>query len=357
VRSRFDALNVTDTQPLDFRATPGGREMGFIDTLRHRLRRTSHTTTQPCPPESDILKYQEGTLSASARARLEPHFAACHDCRELLLLLTRFPEKEAAAQPPLSAAEIQQQTAHIFQYVEADDRRKADERAAGNQPLPAPRRGWVYRHRAQLATATVVICALVVGGLYLLTPRATESARQSLALAMKDERRSAARLSGGFDYSRYEGTRGADESPDFHLRRAVSELKAAESDTASTEMRQMLARAYLAFNYPDRARQAQAILESLLQSRHVETAELFNDLGVAQFQLRDYGAAVTSFDRALTINSAYTEALFNRALAKESAGRYADARSDWEALINSKADAQWKPEAKQHLDSLSSPSL
>ena len=342
MRSRFNALNVTDTRRM-ISAQHLGEEKWAL--LRHYD--TGSVAGRLTPPRSPARQ---------RRTRLEPHFAACHDCRELLLLLTRFPEEEIAAQPPLSAAEIQQQTARVFQYVEADERRRA-ERAADNLPLPVQRPGWAFRHRAQLATATVVICALVVVGRYVITsPESpTESARQSLALALKEERRSRTRLSGGFQYAPFEGTRGEADSPDFHLRLAVSQLKAGESESAPTEMRQMLARAHLAFDDPDHVRQAQAILESL-RSRGVETAELFNDLGVAQYQLWNYGAAVDYFNRALAINPAYAEALFNRAYAEEGAGRIEDAKRDWEAFINSTADPKWKAEARQRLDLLSSSS-
>src|SRR5947209_570682 len=117
-------------------------------------------------------------------------------------------------------------------------------------------------------------------------------------------------------------------------------------------MRQMLARAHLAFDRPEHARQAQAILESL-QGRGALSAEVFNDLGVAQFQLQNHEAAIMSFSRALEINPGYAEALFNRALAEESAIRYPEARRDWEQFLNVTTDANWKAEAERHLSALS----
>ncbi|MFL6216643.1 MAG: zf-HC2 domain-containing protein [Blastocatellia bacterium] len=316
------------------------------------LRGGASHAAQACPAEADILKYTEDKLSPPSRARLDRHFAACHDCRELLVLLARFPEEDLA-QPPLSTTEIQQQTARVLQYIDADDRSKAAH-ATDNGLVAAPQRGWGFRYRAGLTVAGLLIGALMIGGLYLITRRepATESARQSLALAMKDERRSAARFSGGFAPSPYVARRGTDDSPDLQLRVAVGQLKAAESESAPVEMRQMLARAHLAFDRADHARQALTILESL-SARGIETAELFNDLGVAQFQLQSYDAAIASFDQALSLNSNYSEALFNRALAEESAARYAEARRDWEQFINSISDAKWKAEAEQHLAGLS----
>lgn len=323
--------------------------MGLIDSMQVWLGgRQSRGSAQPCPPEADILNYKENHLPAQARARLEQHFAACQDCRELLVLLARFPEEEIAQQPPLSIAEIQQQTARIIQLVEADERRKAAH-AAGNPPSPVPQPGWVFRYRVQLGAA-VMVCVLVIGGLYFITHSEppTQSAKQSLALAMKEERRSATRISGGFDYSPYKSTKGSDDSPDLRLKLTVGQLKSAESDNAPVEMRQMLARAHLAFDRSEHARQAQAILESLI-GHDVQTAEVFNDLGVAQFQLRSYDEAIATFSHALEIDPAYTEALFNRALAKESAGHYSEARRDWEQFISLTTDAKWKVEAEQHL--------
>ncbi len=328
--------------------------MGLIDRLKDWLSgRSPHAPAPSCPTEADILKYKEGNLLPPARAQLERHFADCHDCRDLLLLLARFPEEEFAARPPLSSAEIQQQAARVFQHIEADERRKP---IPDGRAVPAPRPGWVFRHGAQLAAAAMVICALAVGVLYFLTrgESATESARQSLATAMKGERRSATRFSGGFAYSPCVATtRGDDDSSDMNLKLALIQLEDAERDAAPVAMRQMLARAHLAFDRADHAQKAQEILESL-RARGVETAEVFNDLGVAQFQLRSYDAAIASFDRALKANPGYSEALFNRALAEQSAARNVDARRDWEQFINSTSDPNWKAEAERHLAALSS---
>ena len=321
--------------------------MGLIHSLQTWLgRKPSRAGGPPCPTELDVLKYTENRLPAKSRAGLDLHFAACQDCRELLAVLARFPEEEVAEQPALSSAEIQQQTARVIQLFDESERRGT----TGDRVVLAPRTGWAYRYRSQLAPAAVVVFALLVGGIYLTASResATDSARHSLAVAMKDERRSPARLSGGFDYSPYRSTRSSDDSPELRLKLAVNQLKSAESDSAPAAMRQMLARAHLAFDRPEHAQQAQAILESLI-GRDVQTAEVFNDLGVAQFQLQRPDEAIASFNRALEIKPAYTEALFNRALAKESAGRYSEAKGDWEQFIKSPTDAKWKAEAERHL--------
>ena len=77
-----------------------------------------------------------------------------------------------------------------------------------------------------------------------------------------------------------------------------------------------------------------------------------NDLGVAQFQLANYKEAIENFGKALGQKPDYPEALFNKALAEERAGRHEDAKRDWQQFINQSSDPSWKREAADHLDLL-----
>src|SRR5437868_13655506 len=120
--------------------------MGLIDSMQAWFDgRQPRGSAPPCPPEADILKYKENHLPTKVRARLEQHFAACDDCRELLVLLARFPEEEIA-EPPLSSAEIQQQTARVIQLIEEGDRRNPAP-AVNGQSRRGPQLGWAYRFR------------------------------------------------------------------------------------------------------------------------------------------------------------------------------------------------------------------
>src|SRR5689334_18952882 len=155
--------------------------MGLIDSLRAWLGSKQRRANALCPPEADILKYKENHLPTKTRSVLELHFANCQDCRELLVLLARFPEAEIAELPPLSSAEIQQQTARVIRLFEENEGGKV---AASNRPSRWwHRQGWAYRHRAQFAAMAVMVCALVIGVTYLIASResASEAARQSLA--------------------------------------------------------------------------------------------------------------------------------------------------------------------------------
>ena len=81
--------------------------MGLIDSLPTWLGgRPPRAAAPPCPTEADILNYAEQRLPAPTRHELEQHIAACADCRELLVLLARFPESEIAELNEADRAEM-----------------------------------------------------------------------------------------------------------------------------------------------------------------------------------------------------------------------------------------------------------
>ncbi len=187
---------------------------------------------------------------------------------------------------------------------------------------------------------------------------------QALTLAMKDGRRTPARISGGFAYSDYTVTRGEGQSDDLQLERALSKLQSAEKESAPPAARQALARVHLAFNKPENAKRALAILAQLAASG-VSSAELFNDTGVAQFQLGRYEDSLASFNKALEKSPGYSEALFNRALVNEmlfnksradqERARYLEAaKNDLQSFIKMTSDEKWRAEAQRKLNSLQS---
>jgi tetratricopeptide (TPR) repeat protein len=326
--------------------------MRLIDSLKSWIGGgPPQTGSQTCPQEIEILKYVEKKLSAKGQARLENHFADCNDCRDLLALLARFSPEELKQQTPLSEAEIQQQTATYIQAAQSAKPRRTPD--ASNRPVrPVPQPAWSFRFTMATVAAMAVIGALAIGAYWMMhRESALDSARGSLALALKDGRRSQAYLSGGFPYSTYHSTRGATDSPDLYLKLAVNQLQAAENENAPVEMRQMLARTYLAYNHVEQAQKARNILQSLL-AHGVQTADVFNDLGIAQLQLQKNDEAIASFNRALEINSAYAEALFNRALAKNAQGDYSGAKHDWQQFVQISTDDKWKAEALANIDSL-----
>lgn len=300
-----------------------------------------------CPNEADVLAYSENRLSTRKRARIERHFASCHDCLEVLAFLGRETPETAAS---LTEEAVSAQTSRVLAYIRNDEigRSKAQK---------ARRNAGFYISYPRLATVGLVISAIAIASVFMLTggPSPTEAAMDAVKLAVKKERYSEPRVSGGFDHSPRAGTtRGDDNSDSLLLDRAENKAKAAARDTSDVNARLMLARSYLVRGTRAGANEARLILDQLSKSG-VETPEALNDMGVAQFQLENYDDAIAYFTRALAKSPRYDEALFNRALAQGRLHRDAEAREDWQQFINQSSDENWKNEARTYLSRLSSP--
>ncbi len=308
-----------------------------------------------CPNEARILTYSEGKPSPRMRAELESHFAICNDCRSLLVLLTRFNNEPFENLTPVSEEGVKKQTARILAFIENDEQKRNTASREGDRHvhIPGEKKGFFVPY-PQLAMVALVICAISAGLLvWQINSRKSETpAMQTLAQAMKDERRSETRISGGLDYSPYMVTRGAAESDDLQLKRALNKLKFAEDDSAPVEARLALARVHLAFEKPEHTQQAFAILGQLM-SKGIESPEILNDYGVANYQIQKYNEAIEDFNKALGKKPDYAEALFNKALAEERAYRYSDAKQSWQRFIKLSSDAKWIDEAEKRLNALS----
>lgn len=298
-----------------------------------------------CPHEAEILAYSENRLSPNTRGRLERHFEGCDDCREVLAFLGREVDKGV----PVSEEAASERAARVLGQVrnyEAGSRIEESRPRVGTTPgISFPR----------LATAGLMVCAIVGVGVYFaISSRSQQqdAAMEALRLAVKDKRSTPLRISGEIEYSAYSVTRGGDrDTGDVQFSRALLKLKSAEEESAPALDRLVLARIYLARGSLNDAKRALQILEQLA-SRGFETAESLNDTGVAHFQLQDTKAAIEYFSRALAKMPGYNEALFNRAVAQQSANRIADARRDWEQFLSQSKDEKWNAEARNRLRTL-----
>jgi hypothetical protein len=330
--------------------------MSFIDSIYNMF--GGEKADPQCPLEAEILAYSESNLQGRERAKLERHFVTCNDCRDLLVLLAQFNDKPLESPGPLAESEVRNQTAKILNFIEADERKRAETAGQIIKPVSREREG-IFISYSQLATAALFICAIGLGIFYLSTrnEKPETAAMRQLAKVQQDKRPSEMRTSGNLPYSPYTSFRGASESDDHQLKlkRALNKLKFAENDGAPPQARQTLARVHLAFEEPGHARSALKILEQLV-AKGVETSEVFNDIGVAQLQLANYGESIESFSKALEKSPAYDVALFNKALAEERAGHKEDAKRDWQRFINLPSDSNWKAEAEDHLRLLSTSS-
>ena len=267
-----------------------------------------------CPAEAEVLAYLERRLSANNRARLERHFANCDDCRELLVVTGR---QSAEIPAPLPDETVREQTSKVLSLIYSDElnRNKPKRRLRMFPGLDVS--------YLRFGAAALTICAIAIIAVVLLSrgPGPGEVAMKALALAVKDQRHTEARISGGLAYSQYKVNRGVQTNDDdlqFNL--AINALKTAEHETAPVENELVLARVYLARGTREDVRHALAILDQV--AARVESPEALNDTGVAQFELGNYEDAISYFTRALTKSPNYYEALFNKALAEERARNY-----------------------------------
>ncbi|HVG21930.1 MAG TPA: tetratricopeptide repeat protein [Blastocatellia bacterium] len=315
-----------------------------------------------CPDEAAILNYLEGKSSPRERMELEGHFASCGECRELLVLFIKIPDEQVegydANLDSLSEEGVKKQTARILAFIENDERRRSQ--SAGKKTSRAEvakKREGIYVSYPVLASLALIICAVAGLSIFWLgRDHRPQDGMEALKLAVKDERRTPARISGGLAHSPYAGTRGEEDTDGLQFERALHKLKyAAEDASASPEARLALARVHLALGKRDEARKALAILEQLVASGN-QSAEVLNDLGVAQFQLENHSEAISDFSKALEKSPAFSEALFNKALAEEHDDRIEAAKQDWQLFLNSSSDAKWNAEAQRNLQRLQSSS-
>jgi tetratricopeptide (TPR) repeat protein len=337
--------------------------MSLIDSLYSAFggKRPGSDSGSQCPDEAQILTYLEGKLWYRKRAKLHAHFAACDNCRSLLALLARFSNEPLESHERLPEDAVKKQAAKILAYAEADERKhgeagrkpvKPDLKPLGPELSMGERKGFFISY-PQLTALALIVCAIGVGVLYFANrhERSEAAAMQQLAKALKEERRSEMRISGDFSHSRYTPTRGANDNDDLQLKRALNKLKFAEDASAPADAQLALARVHIAFGEPEHARAALDLLKHL-SAGGVESADVLNDLGVAQFQLANYGESIASFSKALDKSPTFAVALFNKALAEERAGYKDEAKRDWQQFINMSSDQDWKAEAQNHLNQL-----
>jgi tetratricopeptide (TPR) repeat protein len=306
--------------------------------------------TAGCPEEAAILAYTEGRFSPSDQARIETHLAKCDDCRELLAF-TMKEAPDATIAEIVSDKEVKQQTARVLAYIELDEsKRSRTSRQATNRRAPV--KSGIRVAFPRLASVALVVSAVGAGTVFWVTrdPSSVE-AMSALRLAMKDERRNPALISGDIAFSPYSPKRGEEGPDDLHYDRALSKLSFADKETAPAESRLVLARVLVAMDKLEKTRRALSILDQL-EAAGIHTAELFNDRGVAEFQLGRYPAAVDYFTRATQESPDESRFLFNKALAEHEAGRVAEAKEDWNQFIRTAADERLKAEARSRLDLL-----
>src|ERR1044071_7726041 len=166
-----------------------------------------------CPDVAEIFIYMEGRTSSRMRTALESHFAACNDCRELMALFIQVPEEKIqgfdASFAPLSDDGVKKQAARVLAFIENDENRPIQPvtRRVPYAEIARKREGIYVSYPVRGAVA-MIICAIGAGVMFWLTrDHRSDAAMDVLKLAVKDERRIPARISGP-PHSPYSSTRG-----------------------------------------------------------------------------------------------------------------------------------------------------
>jgi hypothetical protein len=308
-----------------------------------------------CPEPGILAAYVDRRLSRAEVAAVEGHLADCDACRDLLAEAVR-----------------------ALEDIEQDE-----------DVVPSWRRGRAVA-LAGLAAAAVVALAIALpwpawrdwlGGKppapssATPAPGAAPERRQALIVALGAMRLFDARLTGGFQPGPVRGvtrsgSTGArpglglfEDALSPGVRVATAEIEAWAAQEPSPEAEALKGVAQLVEGRID---EAIASLEAAAAARCLD-ARLLNDLAAAYIvratyfpdrrvqagiPLADADRALDAIDRALSHDPALVEALFNRALALEVAGRPQEARATWSAYIDRDPDSPWAREARQHVADL-----
>jgi tetratricopeptide (TPR) repeat protein len=220
------------------------------------------------------------------------------------------------------------------------------------QYADAPKR-WIPSRELRIAASILIIVGLTFGVWRAFKSGDSELDKGLLALqtAYGEQRPVESRVS-ALPYSRFSSTRGSssDEQMTDKLRRAQLHLEQAVRDKPTPEAHHALGKVYLAQRkFDDAIREFEQSL-----SGNQNHAQVYNDLGVAWLEKRDFNRSLDSFNKALQLDGNLLEALFNRALSNEKQSRVEEAKADWNEYLKRDSSSPWADEARQHLSTGSS---
>ncbi|HET8773394.1 MAG TPA: hypothetical protein VFP80_06375, partial [Thermoanaerobaculia bacterium] len=207
-----------------------------------------------------------------------------------------------------------------------------------------------------LVAAAVLLVAAGVGGWWIRERAFDAPTARLVALAPADARLVEARLSGGFAWAPYRGPMRASEPAGdagrYKLTGAVGDLLERAGRDPSPSAQQA---AGVGLVLVDRAGDAVSRLRAAA-AKDPSRAPLWNDVGAAEYaaalqrnEPSRFADALAAFDRALALDAAFAEALFNRALTLERMGLPLAARKAWERYLQADSSSKWAAEARTRL--------
>jgi CHAT domain-containing protein/cytochrome c-type biogenesis protein CcmH/NrfG len=190
----------------------------------------------------------------------------------------------------------------------------------------------------------------------------TSKGLNALKQAYREQRPFEARIS-GFDYAPLPNTRGGKPSIDKKYQDLAEKLLLeATIEKPDAEAHHALGRLYLAKGEFD---PAIAEFEEALKTRPA-SAQLHSDMGVALLEkanaasaneeqgkkLEALGKSLEHFNKAVELDAALLEALFNRALCYDSLLMLQPAKTDWQKYLEKDPNSKWADEARRRLSDI-----
>jgi anti-sigma factor RsiW len=299
------------------------------------------------PDAETLAAYIDGLLPESVRREVEAHAAECRECREIMTETAAFlreVEGQQASVPMPAVGPVEQRRGKVIDFKRAVQGGLIGVLAVAAAVLLVVR---IQRPSTPPAGAAVTTGAAPAAS--VSNSRAPEMVRLLAALDTQPRRAIEGRLSGGMPYkerpivTRGENTRRV--APDVTLAATQLETAVAGQSAADQAARALAA---LATGEVDRAVEA---LEGAVRQSPADPGFL-SDLSAAYLARAarsgspdDGRLALEAADRALLVNAAMPEALFNRALALDGLDRADDARRAWQAYLKVDRDSPWGREA------------
>jgi CHAT domain-containing protein/Tfp pilus assembly protein PilF len=222
------------------------------------------------------------------------------------------------------------------------------------------RRKWWESPELRIAASIILVAGVVLGLRQLLRQSPGNDGLLALQAAYNDQRPLESRLS-GWNYAPLVSLRGKPKVDYVQRDRAASNLQNAVNEQRDATSLQQLGQFYLTEKQFDKAvDQFQAALVLSPQN-----ATIHSDLGTALLEkgktLKDsdpgkaaelFAKSLAELTKALQLDNARLEALFNRALLYSYLGLPEKAEQDWRLYIEKDPNSNWTNEAKERLKTI-----
>jgi hypothetical protein len=286
---------------------------------------------RPCPDSALLAAFLDGTLVDYERSAVVTHLIECAECRSVAVTVVELRE------------------------VDAQDTLWHPDRT--RLPASPPNTGgmtrWTREKTRAPALAAVLLAALAVPAYFFLDLDSAQHQAVSTLVELAD----GTRLTRGRVSSPHTPRlrRESSSAPVFSFvkfQQTAATLRASSEGDYGASSRRIVGVAALLTGDLDDA------IESLVMAAAAEdaNAKIANDLATAYYErfvrrdrADDLPAALSAVERALRLEPAFEEALFNRALIVTALGLFSEARPAWEAYLGADSTSEWAVEARTNL--------